>query len=286
MYVRLGNLLFALASLVILALAEFADAQVAELPIEREWGIKLAERVRTIKMADIDGDGIEEILVGTGSDSGYVYVIHGITHETEWKSPGLIGRDLSIGVGDSNGDSIKEIVVGTGLGASESGNVYIFDGLNHTLEWHKSGFDERVYSIAIGDFDMDDSTEILVGTFYHWHNFGERYVSWGEDGELYILDGSNYSQEIVYSTGVVKRVQIIDINEDGVNESAIGSHKGASLTSDDPIDYGLSEVKVSIRRGIVDLGSRYLFRYDGLPWYPPFPYFLEMTVGNCDSHYQ
>ena len=49
MYVRLGNLLFALASLVILALAEFADAQVAELPIEREWGIKLAERVRTIK---------------------------------------------------------------------------------------------------------------------------------------------------------------------------------------------------------------------------------------------
>jgi len=225
MYVKVRNLVLTLSSLAILALVEAAAGQVAELPIEREWGIEMAEPVLMIKMADIDEDGINEILVGTGNDSGYVYVINGVTHEVMWKSPGLVGRALSVEVGDADDDSTKEIVVGTGQGISNSGNVYIFDGLNYTLEWHKSGFDERIYSIAIGDFDMDDSTEILLGTFYDWEYEAEdpywAYL-YEKKGNLYVLDGHTYCQELRLSEDVVKRTKITDINGDGINGTFTG----------------------------------------------------------------
>jgi len=287
MHVRLGKLSLALSFWVILALAEAAIAQVAELPIEREWGIKMAEPVQTIRMADIDKDGIDEILVGTGDDSGYVYVINGITQEVLWKSPGLMGRALSVEVGDADGGDTKEIIVGTGRGISDSGNVYVFDGLKYTLKWHKNGFDERIYSIAIGDFDMDDSTEILLGTFYDWEY--ERENPWWvydyeKKGNLYVLDGHTYCRELRLSTDVMRRMKIIDIDEDGINETLTGKEYDNQMYTDFPglPDNQENRVRILLRRGSIWLDTGFLFNYYGEPRYSSR--FLEMAVGNCDSY--
>jgi hypothetical protein len=286
MYVKVRNLVLTLSSLAILALVEAAAGQVAELPIEREWGIEMAEPVLMIKMADIDEDGINEILVGTGNDSGYVYVINGVTHEVMWKSPGLVGRALSVEVGDADDDSTKEIVVGTGQGISDSGNVYIFDGLNYTLEWHKSGFDERIYSVAIGDFDMDDSTEILLGTFYDWEYEEEYGSGHGKDGNLYALDGHTYRQELRLSTDIVKKMKMVDINGDGIHETVTGEECLCFHFSYLPPYWDLieSRLTVLVRRDSVTSDGGYLFDYMGRWIEDPRAYFLDMVIGNCDSH--
>ena len=285
MYFRLAKLFLAISFLSVMALAEAVIGQVAELPIKREWGIEMAEPVRTIKMADIDGDGIDEILVGTGRDSGYVYVLNGITHETEWKSPGLIGRALSIGVGDSNGDSTKEIVVGTGEGISDSGNVYIFEGMSHSLEWHKGGLDERVYSLAIGDYDMDGSTEILVGTYYDWME-DTTYGYWsGKQGHLYVFDGYTHRQELGLSTSVVNKVKVLDVDQDGVNEAYTGESYDSFWDSHLPphMDGAESQLRLLVRRDSTVLDARNLFYYRDRWIESPLPYFLDMAIANCDS---
>ncbi len=269
------------ASFLVLIVGVVVLGQVAELPVRREWGIRMSESVRRIEMADIDGDGIDEILVGTGNDSGFVYVLNGINHETEWKSPGLMGRVLSIGVGDADGDGTKEIIVGTGQGVSDSGNVYVFDGVSHALKWHRGGLDEQVYSVAIGDYDKDNSIEILLGTYWNYHWLAE-YLFLHRGGHLFAFDGRTHHQELSVSPNVVKRMKILDVNGDLIDEVVTG--ESYLVIIDEPHSHYIeSQVSVSTRRDSIELASRDLFFYGFTPYQEPIPHFLEMAVGDCDS---
>lgn len=90
--------------------------------------------------ADIDGDGIVEIVVG--NQPGYIWIFDGSTREVEWKSE-LLGTDiLGIGLYDIDRDGQIEIIAAQGgyqgkadfTSAYTTPHIFIIDGRTHAIE--------------------------------------------------------------------------------------------------------------------------------------------------------
>ncbi|UCD91997.1 MAG: VCBS repeat-containing protein, partial [Methanobacteriota archaeon] len=90
--------------------------------------------------ADIDGDGIIEIVIG--NQPGYIWVFDGSTREVEWKSE-LLGSDiLGIQLYDIDRDGTVEIIAAQGgyqgkadfTSAYTTPHIFIIDGKTYSIE--------------------------------------------------------------------------------------------------------------------------------------------------------
>ena len=115
-------------------------------------------------IADIDGDGEIEIIVGScsynGSNLTDVYgrlYIFNSSGQVEWSYQTEDCIDSSPAIADLDGDGKMEIIVG-----SDDGKIYIFNSTGQ-VEWSYQT-DGAVYSSpAIADIDNDGNLEIVVG---------------------------------------------------------------------------------------------------------------------------
>lgn len=81
-------------------------------------------------VADVDGDGIDDVVVATGL--GFVYVLDPKTGATKKGWPAEIGEVQGTPVvADLDGDHKKEVIVTDALG-----NVVAFDGQSGKEKWH------------------------------------------------------------------------------------------------------------------------------------------------------
>jgi hypothetical protein len=133
------------------------------------WIVKTDGEVwATPAIADIDKDGVLEVVVG--STDGKLYIINGINGMVETSI--TIGAPIyaSAALADLDGDDYLEIVVG-----STDGKAYCFqwNNVDFTLEWNFETYGPIYSSAAIGDIDGDKKYEIIIGS---------------TDGKVYSLD--------------------------------------------------------------------------------------------------
>jgi len=172
---------------------------------------------------DVNGDGIDDILVGAfknddgvGSEAGAAYIIFGATDLSGTKDMGdadedfrilgkatnnFLGFDVS-GVGDVNGDGFDDIIVGAHYnyeGASRAGAAYVFFG-SATLSGTKSlggaqSADITVLGAAtndylgknvsgLGDVNGDGFDDFIVGAYQNNDGSG------ADTGAAYVFFGS------------------------------------------------------------------------------------------------
>lgn len=118
--------------------------------------------IHTIFAADVDQDGIVEVLAATdGKDLvALTYLEHSIDPTTrfqeKWRRP-FENRLLSLCVTDIDGDGNMEIIAG-----SEDKHIYILDAQGNTIWRHNHKY--RVFSIYPYDIDNDGLPELLVGS--------------------------------------------------------------------------------------------------------------------------
>lgn len=144
-------------------------------------------RLREIDVADVDGDGEEELIVCSGVSlgdirgEGYIRVFDLESKTLEWKSPDLQGCVEGLKIIDLEGDGTMEIVVSNGYRYRE-GWCYIFryDGLVYRRVWRSDNLGPKAYGLDVADIDNDDTLEIVVSNM---------------DGYIFVYDGVTHQRE-------------------------------------------------------------------------------------------
>ncbi len=180
-------------------------------------------------VGDINGDGLDEIVVGTYGQRVYAWTYNGQelpgwpfnNEDTIWSSPALADIDY---------DGLKEVVIG----ADSTGGPnwpYPPGGLLYVLEEDASvapGFPKYTPEVtwsspAVGDIDGDGRYEIVVGTGHYYTATGkltfesQRVYAYKHDGSTVpgwpaVVAGSTFSSPAVG-----------DVDGDGTSEIVVGS---------------------------------------------------------------
>ncbi len=169
--------------------------------------------VRCVCISDIDGDGQEEILAGSGDQNLYVFSTQGqllYAFDTGYQIYALAAASL-----ETNGP--VHIITSSN---HKSLSAWRITRLASTGEWSSSQiwqrsskdkeriFENRLHSICVADLNKDGDAEILAGC---------------EDGHLVVLDRAG---ELLWKRdfgACASRVSAVDLNYDGQIEVLVGT---------------------------------------------------------------
>ena len=148
---------------------------------------------RRMVTADLDGDGLGDLLMATRQDVRvFTADVEGSveTDDADVVVSGLGEIFLGIGSADVNGDGYEDMLVGDGVyGSDARGAVYLFLGPNSgpvsagsadaTVEGEEAG-DLAGRSVASSDVDADGHDDLIVGATYNGSS---------EEGAAYLVSG-------------------------------------------------------------------------------------------------
>lgn len=143
------------------------------------WTKNFFYGVGAVGVADLDGDGIGELLVASSQTAG-LECFDVRTGLLKWSTDRVMYTTGGIAIGNLDNDGSKELALGA------SSLFQVFDSATHTAEW-VSTFDSRLQFGGSGDIDNDGRIE---------------YVAWSpnqlssEVGTYYILD--SVTREVKY----------------------------------------------------------------------------------------
>lgn len=236
-------------------------------------------------LVDLDGDGLQDILVGT--EDGKVYAL-----KYSSSSPNLAvmwSHDTSIDLGcptairgaisaaDLDGDGVVEVVIAVGQAlAAKCGGLEVLNGQTGAAKWsfhthdlmenatdnpHPEGLSDPVIGApALGDLDNDGKLEIVFGSI------GQHVYALHADGTP--VDGwPRFIRDAIWSSPA-----LADLDNDGLLEVIIGS------------DTHAEPPPINTQSG----GRMWVFRADGtlLPGWPQFiaqNFYSSPAVGDLDN---
>jgi hypothetical protein len=273
----------------------YLNAQPDTLELHRIWAVDLDQDVTALRLADLNGDAINEIFAALWrNDSGHIQVFSGSNGILSGTSESIrSGSITDMDVGDIDGDGDFEIV--TVADARKywkdwyGSLVCVLDAQELRSEWEEIIDFETLTCVEADDTDRDDTTEVFIGsrtwtydTAFAGHKLA--YVKQCE-GALYYLDWTKKALHVEESSLSFSKLLACDIDHDSCNEIVCANALARAMEFVTGFRYHLRKVWLSL---IDQDGSRFefptLFHSDH-PFFDSFdpPQVRSMAVGDCDS---
>jgi hypothetical protein len=171
-------------------------------------------------IGDTDGDGYDEIVVGTAISLGWIEIgvltvfSHDGKLEPGWPEWIDTSMNSSPALGDLDGDGRDDIIICSGRG------VYAY--LSNSSDWFASasskGNDQTLATPVIADLENDGYQEVMIvnqeGGVYGWRHNGQPIIS-GTNG---IFAQAAKSTSISFPC-----IAVADLDRDGKNEVIVGA---------------------------------------------------------------
>jgi len=211
----------------ILCCRDVLSDQIDTLDLQFQWSYPVSGIAtywlypEPMKLADLDQDGINEILIGFNSDSVRVGIIDVVDGTMTCQSSGLPNPVISVGAGDRNADGLLDIVAG-GAG----GYLWVIDAPDFDSVLTITGLDQDVEAVGIYCLDSADGSKVFAGTFRHYmrdvstpphHAYEYFWV-----GNIVEYDGMSLALLDLLGIGAVTRLGVFDLDDDGIKELILG----------------------------------------------------------------
>ncbi|MFW3145604.1 MAG: FG-GAP-like repeat-containing protein [Thermoplasmatota archaeon] len=150
--------------------------------------------VEGLKVVDLDGDGVLEMVVSNGyryrDGWCFIFTYDGNDFVQVWKSGNIGPKAYGLDIGDVDDDGTLEIVV-----SNMAGYIRVYDAETRVLEWTSGELGRDVLGVVIADPDRDGEMEIIAGQggYIGKGDYTSGYVT----PHVYIIDGKTKRTEAV-----------------------------------------------------------------------------------------
>ena len=128
------------------------------------WSINADLDINGLRIADVENDGMPEVLVGDGQ-WGSVHVYDLLTRAHKWEAQNPEHGVTDIAVGDADGDGVLDLLWGAGWSSSGADYLYVASTTgNHAIKWQSLDLQGPFVGPAIGDLDGDNKPELVFAS--------------------------------------------------------------------------------------------------------------------------
>lgn len=188
-----------------------------------KWSLRADHDIAAMTLADVDGDGVKDLLIGDGQ-WGAIHVHDALTTVGKGAISNPEHGVTRILVADINKGGSPEILFGAGFSSTGPDHLYVADWQSRTITWQNDDLVGPFIGPEIGDIDGDGVPEIVFASSESDSGYGS--------GRIIVMD-SRTNQIRAISSGIagnlswtgLRDLKLRDVNGDGVLDVLIAADR-------------------------------------------------------------